>query len=388
MNLDLVKWEEFKISSVFTIYNGKGITKEEIEENEGNFTVVQSGEENNGVLGKIDLNYCRMMDYTFSEKPCLTVARSGSAGFVSLQIYGCVVGDSAKILLLDDKIASIELYAFLQTILNANRFKYAYGRKVTESKYMNDVIKLPIKYNEDGSRFVDISKTYSKEGYVPDWKWMENYIKSLHHTPLTTKNKQGTVPHLNIKNWKEFSLNKIFVLKGGYYNKKPEHSIEGQIPFLASTESNNGVTEYYSLDDICQWDKVGREDFTLDKKIYDGNCIAVTVNGSVCNAFYQEDKFTCSHDITALYLKGHKLNVYLAQFLCTIIMQDKYRWSYGRKPHDVKKFGKSTIKLPVISNLDGTIYIDTECKYSIEGYIPDWTFMENYIKSLPYGDRI
>ena len=78
---------------------GYGITKEEISENSGNFTVVQSGEENNGVLGKIDLSYCKAMNYIYSETPCLTVARSGSSGFVSYQDKGCVVGDSAKILL-------------------------------------------------------------------------------------------------------------------------------------------------------------------------------------------------------------------------------------------------------------------------------------------------
>ncbi len=38
------------------------------------------------------------MGYTYTEKPCLTVARSGSAGFVSFQINGCAVGDSANIL--------------------------------------------------------------------------------------------------------------------------------------------------------------------------------------------------------------------------------------------------------------------------------------------------
>ena len=43
---------------------------------------------------------------------------------------------------------------------------------------------------------------------------------------------------------------------------KPEHSIDGNIPFLASTESNNGVTEFYSIEDIRGWDKVGNEDNT------------------------------------------------------------------------------------------------------------------------------
>lgn len=388
MNLDISQWKEFQVSAILTIHNGKGITKEEIEDNKGNFTVVQSGEENNGVLGKINRNYCETMKYTLSDKPCLTVARSGSAGFVSFQINGCVVGDSAKILLLDEKIASNEIYVFLQTVLSANRFKYAYGRKVTENKYMSDFIKLPIKHNEDGTPFIDSTKKYSENGYVPDWQWMEKYMKSFHHKPLTTKNINTNCVSLNVNQWKEFSLNKLFTLKGGYYNNKPEHTLDGRIPFLGSTESNNGVTEFYSLEDIKAYTKTGEPDDSLENKIYPGNCIVVTVDGSVCNAFYQKDDFTCSHSVTALYPIKHEINTKQALFICTVIMGEKYRWSYGRKPHDIKKFGNSIIKLPVLHNTDGTLYIDETCQYSEKGYVPDWIFMENYIKSLPYGDRI
>lgn len=249
-------------------------------------------------------------------------------------------------------------------------------------------INLPIQYNDDGTIFFDSFKKYSEDGYVPDWRFMENYIKSLNHKPLTTKNNGNDTLLLIHDDWKEFTLNDVFELKGGFYNKKPEHSVEGKIPFLASTESNNGVTEFYSLEDIKGWDKVGNEDDTLDKKLYKGNCIAVTVNGSVCNAFYQKEQFTCSHDITAFYVKKHEMNPALAMFLCTIIMKDKYRWSYGRKPHDVKKFGKSVIKLPIRHNPDGTPFIDGTHTYSEEGYVPDWQYMEDYIKSLPYGDRL
>ena len=187
---------------------------------------------------------------------------------------------------------------------------------------------------------------------------------------------------LHVEEWKEFTLNRVFTLKGGFYNKKPEHSKDGNIPFLASTESNNGVTEYYCIDDIQSWDKVGESDNSLDKKLFDGNCIAVTVNGSVCNAFYQRNQFSCSHDITSLYLKKHEMNVYIGQFISTVIMMDKYRWNYGRKPHDVSKFGKSILKLPIQTYDDGTPILDEKKTFSDDGYIPDWQFMENYIKSL------
>lgn len=177
--LDIDNWEEFKVSGLFTLLNGKGITKEEIEENKGTFVAVQSGEENNGVLGKIDKQYCIKMGYTLTNKMCLTVARTGSAGFVSFQPAGCVVGDSAKILLLDDNIATMNIYLFLQTILTANRFKYDYGRKVTEDKYLADIIKLPIKRNDDGEPIIDKNCIFSDKGYIPDWQFMEDYINSL-----------------------------------------------------------------------------------------------------------------------------------------------------------------------------------------------------------------
>ena len=57
-------------------------------------------------------------------------------------------------------------------------------------------------------------------------------------------------------------------------------------------------------------------------------------------------------------------------FLTTLIHIEKYRFNYGRK-WDKELMRKSNIKLPVKS--DGT---------------PDWEFMENYIKSLPYSANL
>lgn len=202
MNLDVELWASFQVKDILSIHNGKGITTEEIEENAGDFAVVQSGEENNGVLGKIDLNYCKLKGYIYTEKPCLTVARSGSAGFVSFQKDGCVVGDSAKILLLPDEVAKTEIYLFLHSILTANRFKYDYGRKVTENKYMSDYIDLPA-----------ITKGHKKK---PDFEFMENYIKSLHYKPLTTKNRPENALPLNIEKWGEFRLRDIFECSGTF----------------------------------------------------------------------------------------------------------------------------------------------------------------------------
>lgn len=177
--IEIEKWKEFSVSSLLTIIDGCGITKEEIEDNEGELNAVQSGEGNNGVLGRIDKDYCILQNYAISEKPCLTVARSGSAGFVSYQPDGCVVGDSAKILLLPDDVADEKVYLFIQTILTSIRFKYAYGRKVTREKYLNEIIKLPIVYQTNGKPYIDKTHRFSSKGFVPDWEYMKNYISSL-----------------------------------------------------------------------------------------------------------------------------------------------------------------------------------------------------------------
>lgn len=144
MKLNISDWKPFPAADIFFLYNGSGITKEEIEDNPGSFPAVQSGADNNGCIGYISKDYCKTVNYTYVEEPCLTVARTGSAGFVAFQPHGCVVGDSAKILLLKNtEYRKPAVYLFLRTILMANQYKYTYGRKVTEDKYLSDTLLLP-----------------------------------------------------------------------------------------------------------------------------------------------------------------------------------------------------------------------------------------------------
>ena len=386
MKLNMTDWKEFKVNKIFNVEYGNSLELESCElstdkNNKVNF--VARTRENNGVTAWVK----RIEEIPPFPSGLITVAGSGSSTLSTFVQEDEFYSGYHLFVLIPKENLSLECKRFFCVCLEQNKYKYGYGRQANKTLPFIE-IKLPIQHNEDGTPYIDDSYKYSDDGYVPDWQFMEDYIKSLHHKPLTTKIVKSNAYSLNHNDWEEFTLNDVFVLKGGFYNKKPEHSIDGKISFLASTEANNGVTEFYSIDDIMEWDKAGNPDNTLDKKMYKGNCIAVTVNGSVCNAFYQIEDFTCSHDITAFYVKKHQMNVYLAMFLCTVITKDKYRWSYGRKPHDVKKFGKSIIKLPIQHNPDGTIFIDETHTYSEKGYVPDWEYMENYIKSLPYGDRL
>lgn len=171
MRLDAKNWGNFRIGDLFNIHIGKHCCKEEIYDNPGDFVVVQAGEDNFGCFGKIDKQYCIYKKYTLLDKPCLTVARVGSSGYVSYQKYGCVVGKGASILELKEVNKNSDgVMLFLQTILNMSKFKYSYGRGIVHYKYVLEHIKLPQDANGK-----------------PDWQFMEDYIKSLKYGDMLQK---------------------------------------------------------------------------------------------------------------------------------------------------------------------------------------------------------
>lgn len=377
MELKVSEWKEFKVNRIFlcetTILSIKDIL------DEGSVPFISRTAENNGCDGYVDVSADAI-----TKGHCLTVGAEGVYCFY--QPVDFATGN--KVYTLRNTDLTMNQYLFIATILNQEDYKYNYGRARIKSKLENEILRLPIQHNAAGQPVIDQSRKYSDDGYVPDWDFMEQYMKSLNTQPLVTQRGGSASPTLGVERWKAFRLDRLFVLKGGFYNKKPEHSVDGRVPFLGSTENDNGVTEFYSLDDIRSWNKVGLPDDSLDGKLFDGGCVAVTVNGSVCNAFYQAEQFTCSHDITALYVPHMFMTEFVGLFIASVIMKDKYRWNYGRKPHSIEKFGKSFISLPVQHDAAGQPVIDPSRKYSDDGYIPDWAFMEQYIGSLPGSDLI
>lgn len=153
--------------------------------------------------------------------------------------------------------------------------------------------------------------------------------------------------NLDEKEWHEFDFAEIFDIKKGFYNKKPEGSGNGTIPFLGATDSNNGVTRFLTLDEIMNSTKTGvLPNSPLDKKLFPGHAIAVTNNGSVGHAYYQATPFTCSHDINPLYLRDHEMSRDEADFLIKAIEEQGKLFQYARKWRPIRMV-KSKIMLPV-----------------------------------------
>ena len=64
------------------------------------------------------------------------------------------------------------------------------------------------------------------------------------------------------------------------------------------------------------------------------------------------------------------MSQYIALFIISIVKMEKYRFNYGRK-WNLERMNESLIKLPVDKKGN-----------------PDWQFMEDYIKSLPYSNNL
>jgi len=181
---------------------------------------------------------------------------------------------------------------------------------------------------------------------IPEW------VYAMPVECLKTKCERKEYTLKSIEKWSEFLLGDLFTFHKGKRLTK-ENMMEGQVNFLGAISENNGIRQLIGVEPI-----------------YKPNCITVNYNGSVGETFYQSNSFWASDDVNVLYAKDWTLNKYIAMFIATVIKANRYKFSYGRK-WTLDKMKKSLIKLPITAQ--GS---------------PDWDYMEKYIKSLPYSDRI
>lgn len=152
---------------------------------------------------------------------------------------------------------------------------------------------------------------------------------------------------LNTDNWKWFELEKLFDYKRGTRLTKENREI-GNIPLVTAGLEKEGVAENISNEEMTRYQK------------------AVTID-MFGNSFYREYEFCCDDNILVLTPKETTFSNYTGIFIASILNIDTYKCAYGRQ-YRQKTFKQHKIKLPITSNGK-----------------PDWQFMEDYIKGLPYS---
>ena len=211
-------------------------------------------------------------------------------------------------------------------IINSNKYKYSYGRQANKTL---------------------------KELLIPDRteiKTLCSRVKMLEQ-PSWEPFSKGEFS-LNTQNWKDFKCSELFEIKGT--KTTPISELEkygkGEHPYVTTQAKNNGVEDFY--------------DFYTEQ----GNVLTID-SAALGYCSYQKCSFSASDHVEKL-VPRFEMNEYIAMFLVTILNREQYRYNYGRKCSQ-GRIENFIIKLP--ANIQGS---------------PDWQFMEDYIKSLPYSSNL
>ena len=266
----------------------------------------------------------KILDIEPNPSRTITVAVGGSVLSTFFQIQPYYTGFHVLVLSPKRKMSDAEML-FYAYVVRKNKYRYNYGRQA--NKTLKDIL---------------IPEKMPKE-------WSKIIIKNLNN--LKQKPLKTTKLELVFSNWKNFNLAELFEIKGSKTTSliELEDYGSGNFPYVTTQATNNGVEA--SFNNFTEEGNV----LTIDSAVL-GHCT------------YQPYNFSASDHVEKLIPK-FKINKYLALFLTTIINKEKYRYNYGRKCSQ-DRMKQRSIKLPTKNNQ------------------PDWSFMEDYIRSLPYSASI
>lgn len=368
MNLDTSSWQEFVIDNLFDTFE-RGKANQTMLENGHDLFYVGARRGDNGVM-----LHCAYDKSLVSAGNCIVFISNGqgSVGYANYMDVDFVASKDLILGYADWLNPTIGL--FLATIFSLERPKYSFGRKW--GRFLKGtVVQLPIQRHDDGSAVFDPTNRYSPQGYVPDWRYMEQFICDLNSQPITTEN-TPPMASLSTQDWVFFLLKDLCSIDMG--NKMDFSVMETDNPtvnFVGRSGDNNGV--------------MGTVNRVEGIEPYPAGCITVALGGSLGSAFYQAESFYTSQNVSVLQFDAEKVSPYAQLFLATMI-EFESRFKYFPFGRELNKYIRTVygFDLPIQRDDNGNPIIDPAKRYHPEGFIPDWQFMENYIRSLPYGDRI
>lgn len=377
MNVDIQDWRSFKLQDLFDIKYGVNLALNACVESDSPDAInfVSRTEANNGVSAKI----APVPGIEPQEAGLITVATGGSVLSTFVQPEPFYSGRDLYVLKIRYVGAGLAVKMFLVSVIKANKFKFSYGRQANKSLPFIEV-KLPVQRNSDGTPVIDPSKRFHDEGYVPDWQHMEDFIRGLDHEPISTENSQDSVLNLEIGKLVDFEFGNLIddIYKAKAHTKDDlvevpiaqSRNVE-TLRYITRTAENNG----------CEM-LVSRAS-EIESGIEKGN--AITIGDTTATCFYQGEEFVAGDHMVVI--RADWLNPFTGTFITTLLNREAYRYSYGRA-FIMNSIKATTLKLPVQRDSTGAPIVDPSRRFHAEGYLPDWEFMENYIRSLPYGDRI
>jgi len=348
--IDRRNWHWFRVGDLFPPQKCKCSNATELLEDGDEIAYIGAKKSDNGVM-----RYVKRVENLVSRGNCIVFIGDGQ-GSVGYSLYQPVdfIGSTTLIVGYNEHLNPYNA-AFLVSVLDLERFRYSFGRKYKKEVVANTKIQLPA---------IKLDNGY----YTPDWKYMEDFVKDQIIPQLPKKaqrvwlQKYDTAPQkqeimkLNTDEWKYYTIGDLFRVELTKGDIKADEVDSGDIPLISSGEGNNGVVKYISKEGDGKAEMFPDNTITLDM---------------FCHANYQGiPYYAVGHGRVNILFPKFELNKYIGIFICTLINREVYRFSYGRAVYSTVA-EKMKIKLPVTPSGE-----------------PDWKFMEDYIKSLPFSRNI
>lgn len=256
----------------------------------------------------------------------ISVAGGGSVLATFFQKEEYYSGRDIYVLIPKKQFSEIEMMFYCYCI-RKNKYRYNYGRQA--NKTLKNIL-IPEKIPVDWSS-LDIQK-----------------LNTLQEKPVSPKEIQ-----LNTNKWMWFKLTDLFDVSASRDGLSDELTDGGKTPYVTSSESNNGVTSFFE-----------------EKATNKAGTITANRGGSVGYFFYQSVDYMATPVDVRILSPKFNVDIFIGLFIKTVLQLEKYRYNYSRKM-GTDRLKDFKIKLPITSDRN-----------------PDWDFMRDYTKSLPYSANL
>lgn len=367
MKLENVNWQEYHLYDLFTISSGNKFDKSKMTAYDPSVNFVGRSSTRNGVTAYVDA-----IDGVDPYQPgCMTIALGGEhLGSCFIQLHPFYT--SQNVVVLSEKISMTEnVKIFISHIIrNESKNNYmAFARELNAHVRTDFVIKLPSlkpgvpdcefmdKYIENLKRdFSSVPDYFLNEGYDKAFWYLDNINQEDFERDYAGISVAKSIA-LSDRKWDYFTLEDIVssVHNGKSYNASDLVVFDGEeyVSYVTRTDENNGVSMYVQALDYQGLEKAN----------------AITIGDTTATIFFQEHEFITGPHI--IVIRADWLNVYTANFIITILNQEKYRYPVFGRAFTKDLIKQTKVYLPI--DKDGN---------------PDYRFMEDYIKSLPFSKKI
>ena len=357
-----MKYEKYKLNELAKIEKVKGKPLSKYEEGETPY--VTGSQSNNGVVG-----YINAPKKDISKGNCIVVdpikglCMYQENDFVGRGFSGASI-NALYIEGMDETSAMFIIAAIKKVSLKVASYSYLFNsNKLAEAEIMLPTLDA-----------LDADSPYSSNGYVPDWKYMKDRVAELEKDRVAELENYLIASGLNDYEFGNLlkKMSAPYLGKGRKQdNVSKVRTSEFNLPLINCKYGNNGIMYYGREKDFRSYESV----LTI---IYNGP----PTEGQV----YYQEKIGVYTDAYIVKLKSKEMSKELGLYLTSAMNQSihnhqKKKYSRGYKAIWTGRVENDDILLPIQTSHDGKPIIDPDRTYHPDGYIPDWEYMEKYIKA-------